>query len=158
MPISENEKQRREAVAAMRREDAGLVKEVIATYGAGLDDFDSDRILDLFQFPLVIWQFGKGHVFEDEDDLAENVDALFKVFEREKVAQSVPTVRECVVTGDRALAEVDWEHLDATGEPVFGFSIGYFLVKDSGEWFIATVVNDEPDETPPLPPIPPIEG
>lgn len=144
----------RDPIAAMRREEARLIEEVFRAYGGGLDDFDAEQILDLFQFPCVIWQFGKGHVFEDEDELAENVAALFKVFEREGVAQSLPSVRECAVTGPRAVAEVEWQHLDDRGDPVFAFSIGYFLVKESGDWYIATVVNDEPDETPPLPPIP----
>ncbi len=143
-----------ERIAAMRREDGRLVEEIFRAYGAGLDDFDRDQLLDLFQFPCVIWQFGKGHVFEDEDELAENVDALLTVFEREGIHQSVPTVKEVAVTGARAVAEVDWTHLDAAGEEVFAFSIGYFLVKESGEWFIATVINDEPDRPAPLPPIP----
>lgn len=141
-------------LAAMRREEARLVGEIFAAYAAGLDDFDRDQLLDLFQFPCVIWQFAKGHVFEDEDELAENVDALFKVFEREGIAQSVPDVKEVAVIGPRAVAEVDWTHHDAAGEAVFAFTIGYFLVKDSGEWFISTVVNDEPEVPAPLPPIP----
>lgn len=141
-------------IAAMRREEAAAIGDLFEAYAAALDDFDSGGVLDLFQYPCVIWQFDKGYVFADEDELAENVAALFRVYEREGIVHSDARLEECAVIGPAAVARLAWTQYDAAGEPVFAFDVSYHLVKQSGDWFIATVVNEDMDDTPPLPPIP----
>jgi hypothetical protein len=57
------------------------IRRMFVDYGAGFDDADATAITDLFAWPATIWQFGEGHVFEDAEELEENVEALMDVFD-----------------------------------------------------------------------------
>ena len=81
---------------------------LFAAYGAGFDDADPDAVTALFAWPATIWQFGEGHVFEDADELSENVDALMDVFDEAGIVSTTPEVKEVRVAGSAAFAHVVW--------------------------------------------------
>jgi len=118
------------------------IQKLFAAYGAGFDDADAQAITDLFAYPATIWQFGEGHIFEDEDDLAENVEALMDVFDKAEIVLTIPEVRESRVAGAAAFASVAWRQENSEGEPLHEFTCHYMLIAEDGGWRIATVVNE----------------
>lgn len=122
------------------------IRNLFAAYGAGFDDSDPDAITALFAWPATIWQFGQGHVFEDEDDLAENVEALMDVFEEAGIVLTTPNPGEIRVTGVSAFATVAWRQDDAAGETLHEFTCHYLLLRQDGDWRIATVVNEATED------------
>jgi ketosteroid isomerase-like protein len=118
------------------------IHRLFAAYAAGFDDADADAVTKLFAWPATIWQFGEGHVFEDEDELAENVDALFDVFDEASIVTMIPDVRDIRVAGPSAFAAVAWRQQDDSGEVLHEFTCQYLLVNRDGAWRIATVVNE----------------
>lgn len=118
------------------------IRALFETYGAGFDDADADAVTELFAYPAAIWQFGDGHVFEDADDLAENVEALMDVFEDAGVVSTRPRIRELRVVGAAAFATVDWRQEDESGESLHDFTCHYVLVENGENWRVATVVNE----------------
>ncbi len=124
------------------------IQRLFAAYGAGFDDADAAAITALFAYPATIWQFGEGHIFEDEDDLAENVEALMDVFDEAEIVLTDPEVRDSRVVGAEAFARVAWRQENSEGEPLHEFTCHYMLIAEDGGWRIATVVNEaEADET-----------
>jgi ketosteroid isomerase-like protein len=118
---------------------------LFAAYGAGFDDADAEAVTRLFAWPATIWQFGKGHIFEDAADLAENVEALIDVFDEAGIKTTTPEVREVRPAGAAAFADVVWRQSDDAGELLHEFSCQYLLVNEGGGWRIATIVNETPD-------------
>jgi hypothetical protein len=115
---------------------------VFAAYGAGFDDADADAVTDLFAYPATIWQFGEAHVFEDAEDLAENVEALIDVFEEAGIVVTTPHVRWLRIAGPTAFATVDWRQEDASGESLHDFTCHYLLLAGGAGWRIAAIVNE----------------
>ena len=116
---------------------------LFAAYGAGFDDADPDAVTALFAWPATIWQFGKGHVFADADELSENVDALMDVFDEAGIVSTTPEVKEVRVAGSAAFAHVVWRQGDGAGELLHEFSCQYFLLNHDGAWRIASIVNED---------------
>lgn len=119
---------------------------LFAKYATGFDDADAEAVTALFAWPATIWQFGKGHVFEDADELAENVEALIDVFDEAGIVSTEPEVGEVRVAGPSAFAAVAWRQRDDEGALLHEFSCQYLLVMRDGTWRIATVVNEEAEE------------
>src|SRR4051794_24936191 len=75
------------------------IRALFAAYGAAFDDADAESVTALFAWPATIWQLGEGHVFEDADDLAENVEALMEVFDGAGIVVTTPAVRDVRIAG-----------------------------------------------------------
>ncbi|MBN9669348.1 nuclear transport factor 2 family protein [Roseibium aggregatum] len=124
----------------------GDAEEAIAAlfddYQAGFNDYDVDRICDCFAMPAIIWQHDKGHVFNDEEELIENIEALLKALEKEGVSHSDFQVVSSHVSGSAALVTLDWSQETADGEAVFEFTCHYQLIQDGSDWVIGGVINE----------------
>ena len=120
---------------------------LFAAYGSGFDDAAPGAVTALFAWPATIWQFGKGHIFADADELTENVEALIDVFDEAGIKTMTPEVKEIRVAGAAAFANVLWRQRDDAGELLNEFTCQYLLVHAGGVWRIATIVN-EAAETP----------
>ena len=127
----------------MTERDESDIRALFAAYGEGFDDADPDAVTALFAWPATIWQFGKGHIFQDVEDLAENVDALMDVFDEAGIVVTKPDVKQISVFGSTAFAHVDWRQEDSAGEKLHEFSCQYLLVHEEGRWRIATIVNED---------------
>ena len=121
------------------------IRALFAAYAAGFDDADAEAITELFAWPATIWQFGEGHLFEDEDELAENVEALMDVFDEAGIVLTTAELRHAREAGTAAFATVDWRQEDEAGEVLHAFTCHYMLIRQDGGWRISTVVN-EPEE------------
>ncbi len=124
-------------------EAEAAIAELFETYRAGFDDYDADAIAACFAYPAVIWQFGKGNVFADEEELLENVDKLLDALEKEEVVRSDFVVLSAHVSGDTALVSLDWTQSSGTDEAVLEFTCHYHLILDDEDWRIAMIVNEE---------------
>lgn len=111
-------------------------------YQAGFNDFDAEQILDCFALPVTIWQFGKGHIFKDDDEIHENVTALLGAYEKEGVVYSRFDILSWHVSGAAAMATLQWRQEDAEGHSIFEFSCHYHLIKEDEDWCIALVCNE----------------
>lgn len=111
-------------------------------YLEGFNDADPDRIADCFALPTVIWQHDKGHVFHDEDELLENVDALLAALDKEGVVTSDFQVVSSHVSGNSGLITLDWSQETSDGETVLEFTCHYHLLYNGDDWLIATIVNE----------------
>lgn len=129
------------------REAENEIRALFAAYGAGFDDADVDVVTSLFAWPATIWQFGKGHVFADANELAENVEALIDVFDETGIKSTIPEVREVSVAGAAAFAHVLWRQMEDSGDVLHHFTCQYLLVNENREWRIATIVNEAPAES-----------
>ena len=128
----------------MSASDAAIAG-LFAAYAEALDDADADAILDLFAYPAIIWQFGKGHVFADADDLAENVEILLDAYADAGIVASEAEVGAIQAMGATAFAAVRWRQSADDGEALHEFACAYTLLLTPGGWRIAAIVND-PDE------------
>jgi hypothetical protein len=126
-------------------DNAQAIRALFTAYAAGFDDADAAAVTALFAWPATIWQFGKGHVFEDSDELGENVDALIDVFDEAGIVANIPEIGDVRVSGASAFAAVLWRQQDSAGEVLHEFACQYLLVQHEGAWRIATVVNEEED-------------
>ena len=118
------------------------IRELFAAYAAGFDDADASAVTALFAWPATIWQFGEGHVFEDAEELTENVEALIDVFDEAGIVITTPEVRDIRIAGATAFANVAWRQEDNAGEPLHEFTCLYLLLRRDGAWRIATIVNE----------------
>lgn len=118
------------------------IAELFDNYQAGFNDYDIDRICDCFALPTIIWQHEKGHVFNDEEELIENIEALLKALEKEGVTHSDFHVVSSHVSGSAALVTLDWSQETADGEAVLEFTCHYQLILDDSDWMIACIIND----------------
>jgi ketosteroid isomerase-like protein len=124
-----------------RSEDIAI-RRLFSDYAEALDDADAEAVTDLFTFPATIWQLGEGHVFEDAEELSENVEALVDVFNEAGIVLSVPEVLAVEAHGTGGFASVAWRQESVTGEALHEFICQYLLLRGEDGWRIATVVND----------------
>ena len=124
------------------RSEATEIRKLFADYAEGLDDADAEAVTDLFAYPATIWQFGEGHIFEDAEELAENVEALIDVFNDAGIVVSVPEVLAAEAHGSGGFASVVWRQESESGEALHEFTCQYLLVRGDDGWRIATIVND----------------
>jgi ketosteroid isomerase-like protein len=122
------------------------IRELFAAYAAGFDDADAAAITALFAWPATIWQFGEGHVFEDEEELAENVEALIDVFDEAGIVLTTADLRDVRIAAGAAFASVAWRQEDQAGNVLHAFTCHYLLVYQGGSWRIATVANESETE------------
>jgi hypothetical protein len=125
----------------MTSSDEGIHSLFIA-YAEAFDDAEASAVTKLFAWPAIIWQFGTGHVFEDADELRENVEALIDVFDEAAIVRMIPIVRDVRVAGKSAFADVLWRQEDENGAALHEFSCQYFLIAQDGAWRIAAIVNE----------------
>jgi hypothetical protein len=125
----------------MKAQEEAEIRDLFAAYGTSFDEADPDAVTSLFAWPATIWQFGKGHVFADAEELAENVDALMDVFDEAGIKTTVPEVKEVRVAGAAAFAHVFWRQRDDSGEVLHEFACQYLLVHHHSGWRIVTIVN-----------------
>ena len=118
------------------------VSDMFEDYRAAFDDFDADMIADCFAYPSTIWQFGKGNVFADEEELLENIETLLDVLDKEGAVRSEYAIAAALVSGDTALVTLNWSQVDASDEPVLEFTCHYHLLFDGDAWRIAMIVNE----------------
>ncbi len=129
------------------RDAETAIRKLFADYGAGFDDADADGVTGLFAWPATIWQLGEGHIFEDAEELAENIEALMDIFHEAGIVVTMPDVTEVRTAGAAAFASVSWRQEDEAGQALHEYLCRYLLVVNDGSWRIATVVNEaEPDE------------
>lgn len=122
------------------------IEALIETYGAGFDDYDVDAVTACFVYPAVIWQMGKGHVFADAEEMAENIQALFKAYEEAGIVASAFDITTLAVDGPSALATVEWEAEDGEGVVVMDFTCQYQMLFQNDRWAVASIVNLDTDE------------
>ena len=125
-------------------EQEAAIAALFEDYRAGFNDFDAETILDCFAFPATIWQFGKGYVFQDEEELAENIDMLLAAVDKEGVTYSEYATVACHISGTAALVTLDWNQQGEDGDTVLAFTCHYHLIRDDDEWLISTIVNEAP--------------
>ncbi|MEO9525730.1 DUF4440 domain-containing protein [Roseibium sp.] len=118
------------------------IAQLFDDYQAGFNDYEIERICDCFALPAVIWQHEKGHVFHDEEELIENIEALLKALEKERVSHSDFHVVSSHVSGSSALVTLDWSQESSDGEAVFEFTCHYQLIQDGPDWVIAGIINE----------------
>ncbi|WP_282044622.1 DUF4440 domain-containing protein [Roseibium album] len=118
------------------------IAQLFDDYQAGFDDYDIERICDCFALPVIIWQHEKGHVFANDDELIENIEALLKALEKEGIAHSEFQVVSSHVSGSAALVTLDWSQESADGEAVFEFTCHYQLIQQGPDWVITCIINE----------------
>lgn len=124
-------------------DDSNDIPDVFQDYADAMNDMDAEAIADLFAYPVTIWQLGRGYVFDDKEDLIENIETLLDVFEEAGVIYSEPEIGPVHVTKAAAFATVSWRQQDEIGEVIHAFHCDYTLVKKYSDWLITMVVNEE---------------
>jgi ketosteroid isomerase-like protein len=137
-----DEEQASNEAANLNGEAEEAIAQLFDDYQAGFNDYDADRICDCFALPAIIWQHEKGHVFNDDEELLENIEALLKALEKEGVTHSDFHVSSSHVSGTTALVTLDWSQETDDGEAVFEFTCHYQLIHDGSDWVIACIIND----------------
>ncbi|WP_417670577.1 DUF4440 domain-containing protein [Roseibium sp.] len=118
------------------------IAQLFEDYLAGFNDFDADRICDCFTMPATIWQHEKGHVFGDDEELLENIEALLAALDKEGVTNSDFQVVSSHISGAAALVTLDWTQETSDGESALEFTCHYQLILDGDQWMIAMVINE----------------
>lgn len=128
------------------KNDEASIEALFSAYGAAFDDADVDAVTNLFAYPAVIWQLGGGNVFDDEEDLAENVEALMDVFDEAGIVVTTPETAWLQVAGDSAAALVAWRQEDENGAVLHAFRCHYLLVRRGEDWRLAAIGNVAAEE------------
>ncbi|MEP0233939.1 DUF4440 domain-containing protein [Roseibium sp.] len=118
------------------------IAQLFEDYLTGFNDFDAERICDCFALPTTIWQHEKGHVFNDEEELLENVEALLSALDKEGVTVSEFNVASSHISGASALVTLDWSQESSSGETALEFTCHYQLLQDGDDWLIAMIINE----------------
>ncbi|OKL42636.1 DUF4440 domain-containing protein [Pseudovibrio exalbescens] len=118
------------------------LSELFDRYADGYDDYDVAAIADCFAFPCVVWQMDQGHVFADQEELVENLEALLDVHRENNVTQSTYEVISTHVSGCTAHITLDWQQEDDAGDVVFDFTCHYTIVQIDENWRITMIVNE----------------
>ena len=123
------------------------VERLFRRYIEGFDETDLDKVLDCFAYPVTIWQHGKGTVFPGSAELADNIESLFEMFEREAITRSSFRLLEASSWGNAAFVALAWTQEQDEGEVAREFECRYTLRRNdlSGEWLIALAINSEED-------------
>ncbi|MEM9207043.1 MAG: hypothetical protein AAGA88_12010 [Pseudomonadota bacterium] len=122
--------------------DEAPIGPVLDAYRDAYNDYDANALAACFLFPVTLWQFGKGFVFENAEDLAENIEKVLDAYEEAGVVETHYEVADWVESGSAASAVIDWDQSDADGETVHVFScLTVFAEDDRGEMKITTIVN-----------------
>ncbi len=122
--------------------DIDAIETLFQDYADGFNDLDAHAIANCFTFPVTIWQLGKGHVFADEEELLENIDALLGVLDGEEIVHSDFEFLSHAVSGPTALATLSWRQERANGEVALAFICHYLLIARDEGAVIAMVVNE----------------
>lgn len=124
----------------------GSVEQVIVQffddYQVGFNDYDIEWICDCFVLFIIIWQYDKGYVFNDDEELIENIEVFLRVLEKEGVSYFEFQVVFSYVSGFLVLVILDWIQEDVDGELVFEFICYYQLFQDGMDWMIVGIVNE----------------
>ncbi len=118
------------------------IAQLFEDYLAGFNDFDADRICDCFAMPATIWQHDKGHVFSDDEELLENIEALLAALDKEGVTSSDFHVVSSHISGSAALVTLDWTQETSDAETALEFTCHYQLLLDGDQWMIAMIINE----------------
>ncbi|MEP1441623.1 MAG: nuclear transport factor 2 family protein [Hyphomicrobiales bacterium] len=124
-------------------DDSNDIATLFQDYADGMNDMDAEAIADLFAYPVTIWQLGQGYVFEDADDLIENIETLLNAYDQAGITYSEPEIGPTHVTKAAAFATISWRQEDETGEVIHAFHCDYTLVKKHSDWLIANIVNEQ---------------
>ena len=125
-------------------DDSNDIATLFQDYADGMNDMDAEAIADLFAYPVTVWQLGKGYVFEDADDLIENIETLLDAYDKAGVTYSEPEIGPTHVTKAAAFATISWRQQDEVGEVIHAFHCDYTLVKQHSDWLITNIVNEQP--------------
>lgn len=125
-------------------DDSNDIATLFQDYADGMNDMDAEAIAELFAYPVTIWQLGKGYVFEDADDLIENIETLLDAYDKAGVTYSEPEIGPTHVTKAAAFATISWRQQDEVGEVIHAFHCDYTLVKQHSDWLITNIVNEQP--------------
>jgi ketosteroid isomerase-like protein len=128
---------------AMTRETEDEITDLFTTYAAGFDDFDAEAVAACYAYPCTIWQFGRGNVFADSDELLENITALLGVYEREEIVHSTFDRIETMLNGSVGFVTLEWRQEREDGEVALAFICHYALIERPDGWVIATVFNED---------------
>ncbi len=121
--------------------DEAAIRDLFDAYAAAFDDFDAEAIAGLFAYPTVIWQFDRGNMFDTDEDLIENIEALLSVLDSEGVVHSEYVVESLSISGPTALVAVSWVQERTDGDVALAFTCHYHLVNIDEEWIIASIFN-----------------
>lgn len=127
-------------------DDSNDIADLFQDYADAMNDVDAEGVADLFAYPVLIWQLDQGYVFDEEEDLIENIETLLDVFEEAGVIYSEPQIGPVHVTKTAAFASVSWRQQDDIGEIIHTYRCDYTLVKNNGKWAISMIVNEQPVE------------
>ena len=125
-------------------DDSNDIATLFQDYADGMNDMDAEAIAELFAYPVTIWQLGKGYVFEDADDLIENIETLLDAYDKAGVTYSEPEIGPTHVTKAAAFATISWRQQDEMGDVIHAFHCDYTLVKQHSDWLITNIVNEQP--------------
>ena len=125
-------------------DDSNDIATLFQDYADGMNDMDAEAIADLFAYPVTIWQLSKGYVFEDADDLIENIETLLDAYDKAGVTYSEPEIGPTHVTKAAAFATISWRQQDEMGDVIHAFHCDYTLVKQHSDWLITNIVNEQP--------------
>ncbi|MEP3231804.1 MAG: nuclear transport factor 2 family protein [Hyphomicrobiales bacterium] len=124
-------------------DDSNDIATLFQDYADGMNDMDAEAIAELFAYPVTIWQLGKGYVFDDADDLIENIETLLDAYDKAGVTYSEPEIGPTHVTKAAAFATISWRQQDEMGDVIHAFHCDYTLVKQHSDWLITNIVNEQ---------------
>lgn len=140
--VSNGNGQSRAAASEAEMEAEAAIARLFDDYQAGFNNYEGDRICDCFALPVTIWQNDDGHVFVDEEDLIDNIEALLLSMDKEGITHSDFHVSSSHISGNSAMITLDWSQENDDGEVVRDFTCHYHLIHDGDDWSIALIINE----------------
>jgi hypothetical protein len=140
---------KREAVAHRNqttRQDSEWVEAFFQDYAEAFRSKSRARLLSKFSLPLTFLTKTGPIVFQDEEHLSANLDALIRRYEQIQAVDWKHTIKDVRTIGSGIyLVEIEWRFFDAGNEPLYACDTSYFLATEAkpGAKVMAVIAHNE---------------
>jgi hypothetical protein len=141
--------EKREAVSHRNQttqQDSQWVEAFFQDYAEAFRSRSRARLLAKFSLPLTFLTKTGPIVFQDEEHLSANLDALIRRYEEIQAVDWKYTIKDVRTIGSGIyLAEIEWRFFDARNELLYACDTSYFLAGEAkpGAKVMAVIAHNE---------------
>lgn len=127
-------------------QDRQWVETFFQDYAEGFRSKSKARLLAKFCLPLTFLTKTGPIVFQDEEHLSANLDALMRRYEQIQAVDFKYTIKDVRVIGSGIyLVEIEWQFFNAANEHLYACDTSYFLAAEAkgGAKVMAVIAHNE---------------
>ena len=124
-----------------------LVEKFFQDYAEAFRSKSRGGLLAKFCLPLTFLTKSGPIVFNDEESLSANLDALMRRYEQIEAVEWKHTIRDVrAISSGIYLVEIEWRFFNADNELLYSCDTSYFLAGEAGAKVMAIIAHNENEE------------